>query len=80
MRGCRRAHALLDRPPCIAAQGFACSWARADQGELQEALGHWRAKALGGAREWDARNRALAAEKASMLALHAAPAPNPTNF
>lgn len=46
----------------------------ADQGELHEALGHWRAKALGGAREWDARNRALAAEKASAHALLTIPA------
>ena len=36
----------------------------AEQGELLDALSHWRAKALGGVREWEARNKGLAAEKA----------------
>ena len=39
----------------------------AEQGELVDALSHWRAKALGGVREWEARNKGLSAEKAGTV-------------
>eukprot|EP00884_Botryococcus_braunii_P000376 jgi/Botrbrau1/10339/Bobra.0321s0014.2 len=37
---------------------------------LNEALSHWRAKINSGAREWEARNRAIAAEKAAIARHH----------
>lgn len=40
------------------------------QARLAEAIAHWRAKAAAAARDWEARNRALAAERGAAARHH----------
>ena len=42
------------------------------QARLAEAIAHWRAKAAAAARDWEARNRALAAERGAAARHHRA--------
>ncbi|KAK9835217.1 hypothetical protein WJX81_006428 [Elliptochloris bilobata] len=64
--------AEVRRTSAAALETYTRSTEAKDKARLAEAIAHWRAKAAAAAREWEARNRALAAERAAAARHHRA--------